>query len=147
MFKSFKNEEGFTLIELLVVIVIILALSAVAVPIYLNQAAKATSAANTATVTNIAQALSTDLATSSTLPTISGTSAAGAVMTANVTVAGGATGSLVTASQTIPLPAGTSVSLATLSTATTPGTFCVSLGGYKSSNSSGGTIASTVVCP
>jgi type IV pilus assembly protein PilA len=133
MFKSFKNEEGFTLIELLVVIVIILALSAVAVPIYLNQAAKAASAADTATVTNIAQAISTDLATSSVLPTITAASAS-------------TTGSLVTASSTIPLPAGTVLSVPTLSTATVAGTFCVSKGGYRSDNTSGGTIASTVVC-
>ena len=59
------REQGFTLVELLVVIVILLALAAIAIPVFLNQKANADEAATKATVTAIASFINAGIANGS----------------------------------------------------------------------------------
>jgi prepilin-type N-terminal cleavage/methylation domain-containing protein len=54
-----EREKGFTLIELLVVMIIIGVLAAIAIPVFLNQRAKAHDAATKADVTNLGKEVAT----------------------------------------------------------------------------------------
>lgn len=59
--KARTDREGFTLAETLVVIVILVALAAISVPIFLNQQEKAQDAATQSTVASLASGLATSL--------------------------------------------------------------------------------------
>jgi prepilin-type N-terminal cleavage/methylation domain-containing protein len=54
-----QGEDGFTLIELLVVMIIIGVLAAIAIPVFINQRAKAHDAATKADVTNLGKEVAT----------------------------------------------------------------------------------------
>lgn len=64
MFKSFKrdSQKGFTLVELLVVIIIIAALAAIAIPVFLNQKGGADEAAAKSDLTAISKVAAENLA-------------------------------------------------------------------------------------
>ena len=109
MFKNIKREEGFTLVELLVVVVILVALAAIAVPIFLNQAAKAKDAAAQSNLGAIASVIANGYSVGSTV----------AISSTDVTYDGD------TGKQTILLGDATVVSSAA-PTATSAGTFCLS---------------------
>lgn len=59
MFQGRSDDKGFTLIELLVVMIIIGLLSAVAIPVYLVQRAKAHDASTKADVSNLGKEVAT----------------------------------------------------------------------------------------
>lgn len=87
MLKNIKSmrEEGFTLVELLVVVIILVALAAIATPIFLNQKEKADAAVADTDAANIGQVLANGWAVADTggaaptyaAPTASYTSDAG----------------------------------------------------------------------
>ncbi len=64
------SEDGFTLVEVLVVIIIIGILAAVAVPLFLNQQAKAHDAAAKSDLTNLATFVSSAVSETGTVPTV-----------------------------------------------------------------------------
>ena len=120
--KSLR-EEGFTLVELLVVIVILVALAAIAIPVFLNQQTNAERAAARSTVGNIASFVSTGIANGS-LTSTSPVAGPG-------TVASSVNGSIaVPSGYTATFDAGA-------------GTFCVAGGGYKYSNTTGAVVSGT----
>ncbi|WP_448060694.1 prepilin-type N-terminal cleavage/methylation domain-containing protein [Cellulomonas hominis] len=63
-----EKDKGFTLIELLVVIIIIGILSAIAIPIFLNQRKKAVDTAARADVATVAKQVATYLVDNDTVP-------------------------------------------------------------------------------
>src|SRR4051794_15717246 len=73
-----ENDKGFTLIELLVVMIIIGILAAIAIPVFLNQRAKAQDSATKSDVTTLGKEIATYYVDNTTAPTatvaISGTS-------------------------------------------------------------------------
>ena len=72
MLKNIRNEEGFTLVELLVVVVILVALAAIAVPIFLNQANKAKDAAAQSNLGAIASVIQNGFSTGATVTNTAG---------------------------------------------------------------------------
>ena len=115
MLKNIRNEEGFTLVELLVVVVILVALAAIAVPIFLNQANKAKDAAAQSNLGAIASVIQNGFSTGATV-----TNAAGVISY------DGATGK-----QTIQLGAATVGSLTNPIGGASPvdGSFCIQQAG------------------
>src|SRR5690554_1967479 len=65
-----EKDQGFTLIELLVVIIIIGILSAIAIPLFLNQQKKAQDSAAKADVSTIGKEIATYFVDSTTGPTV-----------------------------------------------------------------------------
>lgn len=62
MFNRLRKDEGFTLVELLVVLVILLALVAIAIPVFTDQRARAEMAAAKSTVANVASFVAAGIA-------------------------------------------------------------------------------------
>lgn len=112
-----KSDKGFTLVELLVVVVILVALAAIAIPIFTDQSAKATAAADKTTVSNAASFVSAGIADGS---LASGTNP----MTSDAGKFGKPAGMTVTADKAA-------------------GTFCVYYAGYKYSDSTGGVVTAS----
>ncbi|MBI9115351.1 prepilin-type N-terminal cleavage/methylation domain-containing protein [Sanguibacter suaedae] len=71
-----ENDKGFTLIELLVVIIIIGILSAVAIPLFLNQQKKAQDAAAKADVSTLGKEVATYYVDNTDAPTVAAGSGA-----------------------------------------------------------------------
>jgi type IV pilus assembly protein PilA len=71
-----ENDKGFTLIELLVVIIIIGILSAVAIPLFLNQQKKAQDAAAKADVSTLGKEIATYYVDNTAAPTLAAGSGA-----------------------------------------------------------------------
>jgi len=113
--KNIRNEEGFTLVELLVVVVILVALAAIAVPIFLNQANKAKDAAAQSNLGAIASVIQNGFSTGATVTN-----------TATTVSYDGATGK-----QTIQLGSAVVKSLTNPVGGATPtdGTFCIEQAG------------------
>ena len=117
MLKNIRNEEGFTLVELLVVVVILVALAAIAVPIFLNQANKAKDAAAQSNLGAIASVIQNGFSTGATVTND---------VVANTVSYDGATGK-----QTIQLGAATVGSLTNPVGGASPvdGSFCIQQAG------------------
>lgn len=65
-----NGEGGFTLIELLVVVVILVALAAIAIPVFLNQKSKADNASAQTLTSNVANAVASGIGTDSLNPAV-----------------------------------------------------------------------------
>lgn len=75
--KAQEKDSGFTLIELLVVIIIIGILSAIAIPLFLNQQKKAQDSAAKADVSTIGKEIATYFVDSTTGPAVTQTAVGG----------------------------------------------------------------------
>jgi len=82
-----EKDQGFTLIELLVVMIIIGILAAIAIPVFLNQRAKARDTSTKADISTIGKELATYYVEPSTTANVAVTQAA---IGGDVTIAGGA---------------------------------------------------------
>jgi len=86
-----ENEGGFTLIELLVVIIIIGILAAIAIPVFLNQRAKATESGMKSDLRTVANEMETFFTDSQTYPAAAAVSQAATAAKDPVVITGGNT--------------------------------------------------------
>ena len=135
MAKRAAGEKGFTLVELLVVVVILVVLAAIAVPLFLNQKAKAEDAKAQSNVATIAAALATGKATGATgLVTGNGTP------TGTVDLSSDSAGEI-----TVGLSGATVTGVATTAPAAVYTNYCVTQGGFRMNQDQSAPVAGTCI--